>query len=338
MRLVGETLARALEQPLAPAWLVAGDEPLLVDEAADAIRASARAQGYLGREVLFVERGFDWELLREGLNALSLFAERRIVELRMPQPKPGLEGSRALVAALAALAAPAPDVLLLVITGRIEYAERGSAWFKAFEAHGHCVEAEQLAPERLPGWIDARMRRAGLAPDPDAVQLLADRCEGNLVAAHQQIELLALLAGPGPIDAEAVADAVASSTRFHVFQLGEALLAGDAARAIRILDGLAAEGEEPPLVLWCIAEELRSLAQWHGPQSGGLKRLHRGGRRRRELLAAAAGRVPPDAALELLATAAGVDRVIKGRHKDRAWAALARLATDLCIARGIRAG
>ena len=335
MRLVWETLARALQEPLAPAWLVAGDEPLLVGEAADAIRAAARAQGYLGREVLFVERGFDWDELQGGLRSLSLFAERRILELRMPQPKPGLEGSRALSAVLAA---PAPDVLLLMTTGRIEYAERASAWVKAFETRGACVDAEQLAPERLPGWIEARMRRAGLEPDADAVQLLADRCEGNLVAAHQQIELLALLAGPGPVGAEAVADAVASSARYHVFQLGEALLAGDAARTIRILDGLAAEGEEPALVLWCIAEELRSLALWRGPLSGGPRRLYRGGRRRRELLAVAAGRVRPSAALELLAAAAGVDRVIKGPRKDQAWAALARLATDLCIAPEIRAG
>ena len=335
MRLVWETLARALEGPLAPAWLIAGDEPLLGGEAADAVRARARAQGYLGREVLFVERGFDWDALQGGLRSRSLFADRRVVELRMAQPKPGAEGARALCAVLAD---PAPDVLLLVITGKIEYAERASAWVKAFEAGGACVDAEQLAPERLPGWIEARMRQAGLAPDADAVQLLADRCEGNLVAAHQQIELIALLAGRGEVTVDTVADSVAASARYHVFQLGEALLAGDAARAIRILDGLAAEGEEPTLVLWCIAEELRSLLQWGAHQSGGPRRLFRGGRRRRELLAQAARRVPRNVALELLAAAAGIDHLIKGPRKDEAWGALTRIATDLCIAPRIRAG
>ena len=335
MRLVWETLARALEQPLAPAWLVAGDEPLLVGEAADAIRARARAQGYLGREVLFVERGFSWDALLGGLRSLSLFAERRVVELRMPQPKPGAEGSRALCTVLAE---PTADVLLLVITDKIEYAERTSAWVKAFEARGAWVDAEQLAPERLPGWIESRMRRSGLDPDAEAVQLLAERCEGNLVAAQQEIEWLGLLAGPGPVTAATIADSVATSARYHVFQLGEAMLAGDAARAIRILDGLAAEGEEPTLVLWCIAEELRSLLQWTAQSSGGPRRLFRGGRRRRELLAQAARRVPRAAALELLAAAANIDGQIKGPRKDEAWPLLTRIATDLCIAPRIRAG
>ena len=335
MRLVPETLSRALEAGLARAWLVAGDEPLRVGEAADAIRSRARGLGYTGRDVLFAERGFDWEEFGAGLRSLSLFAERRVVELRMPTPKPGAEGSRALVAALAA---PAPDVVLLVITDKIEYADRSGAWVRAFEEHGCCVDAEQLLPEQLPAWIEARMRGLGLEPEPDAVQLLAERCEGNLVAAHQEIELLRLVAGPGPVGVETVADSVATSARYHVFQLGEALLAGDAARTLRILDGLAAEGEEPTLVLWCIAEELRSILQWPGQASGGPRRLFRGGRRRRELLAAAARRVPRAAALELLCAAARTDQLIKGPRKDEAWGELARIASQLCIAARNRAG
>lgn len=335
MRLVPETLSRALEASLAPAWLVAGDEPLRVGEAADAIRARARSLGYTGRDVLFVERGFDWDEFAAGLRSMSLFSERRIVELRMPTPKPGADGSKALVAALGD---PAPDVLLLVITDKIEYADRSSAWVKAFEEHGCCIDAEQLLPEQLPSWVEARMRRIGLAPEPDAVQLLAERCEGNLVAAHQEIELLRLLAGAGPVTVENVADSVATSARYHVFQLGEALLAGDAPRTLRILDGLAAEGEEPTLVLWCIAEELRSILQWTGQSAGGARRLYRGGRRRKELLASAARRVPRRAALELLTAAARTDGLIKGPRKDEAWGELARIATELCIAARNRAG
>jgi DNA polymerase-3 subunit delta len=335
MRLVPETLSRALEASLAPAWLVAGDEPLRVGETADAIRARARALGYSGREVLFVERGFDWDEFAAGLRAMSLFAERRIVELRMPTPKPGTDGGKALVAALAD---PAPDVLLLVVTDKIEYADRSSAWVRAFEERGCCIDAEQLLPEQLPSWVEARMRRIGLVPEPDAAQLLADRCEGNLVAAHQEIELLRLLCGAGPVSVESVASSVATSARYHVFQLGEALLGGDAARALRILDGLAAEGEEPTLVLWCLAEELRSILQWTGQSSGGARRLFRGGRRRKELLASAARRVPRRTALDLLTAAARADVLIKGPRKDEAWGELARIATELCIAARNRAG
>lgn len=329
MRLVPETLARALAQGLAPAYLVAGDEPLLVGESADAIRARARADGFTGREVLFVERGFDWGALGLEQNALSLFAERRIIELRLAQPKPGLDGSKALVAALGA---PVADVLLLLITDKIAWADRSSAWVKAFEAHGACVDADQLLPEQLPAWITARMRRHGLEPSREAAELLAERCEGNLVALHQEIERLRLLKGAGPVSVESVAEAVANSARYHVFQLGECLLAGDAARALRILDGLEGEGEEPTLVLWCIAEELRSILQFSGSGYGGARRVQRGGRRRQELLRQARERVPREKLLALLASAGRLDAIIKGPRRDEAWGSLARLTTELCIA------
>jgi DNA polymerase-3 subunit delta len=335
MRLVPETLARALEGPPGPSWLIAGDEPLLVGEAADAVRARARAAGYTGREVVFAERGYDWDELLGNLRAMSLFAERRVIEVRMSSPKPGTEGSKALVAAVSD---PSPDVVLMVITDKIEYADRSSAWVKAFEAHGVCVDAEQLHPEQLPAWLVARLRRHGLDPEPEAVQLLAERCEGNLVAAHQEIEQLALLVGQGTLSAEAVADSVANSARYHVFQLGEALLGGDAARAVRILDGLAADGEGLPLVLWCIAEELRSVLQFPGAPGAYVPRLNRGGRRRKELLSRAARRVPRPLALELLNAAGRADAMAKGPRKDEAWGEVTRIATDFCIAPRSRAG
>jgi DNA polymerase-3 subunit delta len=335
MRLVPETLARALEGPPGPSWLVAGDEPLLVGEAADAIRARARAAGYSGREVVFVDRGYDWNELLAGLKAMSLFAERRVIEVRLPTPKPGTEGSKALVAAVKD---PSPDVLLMVITDKIEYADRSAAWVKAFENEGVCVDAEQLQPEQLPGWLAARLRRHGLEPEPEAVQLLAERCEGNLVAAHQEIEQLALGVGRGALSAAAVAESVANSARYHVFQLGEALLGGDAARAVRILDGLAADGEGLPLVLWCIAEELRSVLQFPGPAGAYVARLARGGRRRKDLLARAARRVPRPLALELLEAAGRADAMAKGPRKDEAWGELTRIATAFCVAPRLRAG
>ena len=336
MRLVPETLTRALEGPAVSAWLVAGDEPLLVGEACDAIRARARAQGYIGREVHFVERGFDWSELNASLRAMSLFAEQRIVEVRLLSPKPGVEGARVLSAAVAE---PSPDVMLLVITDKIEYSDRSVAWVQAFEQRGHCVDADQLHPEQLPGWLTGRMRQLGLEPHPEAVQLLAERCEGNLVAAHQEIELLRLLAGPGPVSADVVADSVADSARYHVFQLSEAILGGDAPRTLRIMDGLAGDGDSLPLVLWCIAEEIRSVLQLsasdgqHGPG-----RLKRGGRRRMQLLARAAQRIPRAAALELLTAAARADGLAKGSDKGEAWDEVARIATEFCIAGRNRSG
>ncbi len=333
MRVVPETLGRTLERGLAPAWLVAGDEPLLVGEAADAIRRKARADGFTGREVLFVERGFDWQELAAQLQSLSLFAERRLIELRLAQPKPGVEGSKVLVAALEN---PAPDVLLMLITDKIDWKDRASAWVKAFEARGCCVDAEQLQPEQLPAFVEARMRAAGLVPSREAAQLIAERCEGNLTAAHQEIERLTLVAGPGPLSAEQVAESVAMSARYHVFQLGEALLGGDAARALRILDGLEAEGEEPTLVLWCVAEELRSVV--HVASGTDHRRLGRGGRRRREQLAQAARRLGAARAWRLLTEAARIDVLIKGPRKAEGWSALARLATEFCIAPLNRAG
>jgi DNA polymerase-3 subunit delta len=334
MRLVPETLPRALERAPAHAWLIAGDEPLLVGEAADAVRQRARAAGFSGRDVLFAERGFEWQQLLAELKSPSLFAEKRVLELRLAQPKPGVEGAKVLVAAVDD---PAPDVLLLVITDKIAWADRSAAWVQAFETRGCCVDAEQLQPEQLPGWIAARMRASGLEPSAEAAALIAERCEGNLTAAHQEIERLKLLAGPGAVSVETVAESVAMSARFNVFQLGEALLAGDAARSLRILDGLAGEGEEPTLVLWCIAEELRSIVQLAQPGPPA-RRILRGGRKRRSLLERARERLSPARAWALLERAARIDTLIKGPRKAEGWGALARLATEFCIAPPNRAG
>ena len=335
MRLVPETLPRALGQGLSPAYLVAGDEPLLVGEAADAIRAAARAAGFTGRDVLFIERSFDWEILLTELRSPSLFAERRVLELRMASPRPGIDGSQALVAALED---PSPDVLLLLITDKIAGSDRSTAWVKAFETRASCVDADQLQPEQLPSWVASRMRRHGLEPEAQAAQLLAERCEGNLVAAHQEIELLRLLVGAGPVTLEAVAASVANSARFHVFQLGEVLLEGDAPRVLRMLDALKAEGEGLPLVLWCIAEELRSVLQWSPSGNPSARRLFRGGRRRKELLPIACARVSRDRAWAMLSEVARLDGIVKSDRKDEGWSSVARLATEFCIAPLIRAG
>ncbi len=328
MRFVPENLARELAgAQLRPCWLVTGDEPLLVGESADGIRARARALGYAQRDVLFAERGFDWGVVLAETRAMSLFAERRILEIRLPTPKPGVEGSKVLCEVVRE---PAADVLLLMITDRVEWADRSAAWVKAFEEHGGLVDVERLTPERLPAWLTERLARVGLSADADALQLLAERCEGNLVAAHQEIERLALLVGPGRLDLDTVEGAVANSARFSLFQLGEAALSGDAGRATRVLDGLAAEGEEPVLVLWSLAEELRALLQWQpNPARGAPARLFRGGRRRQTLLGEAARRLPRPRVRELLLEAAHADAVLKGARSGEPWGELLRIAVGI---------
>lgn len=308
MRILSDQVARTLEKGLARAWLIAGDEALLTGEAADAVRARARAEGYAGRDLFVADRNFDWSEASAASRTLSLFAERRILEFRMPTPRPGKEGG----AVLAALAAdPGPDNLLLVVTARPEKDTWASAWFKAFEKHGVFVEAKPVEIGRLPQWIAARGQRLGLAFEPGAAELLAERVEGNLLAAQQELEKLALLHSGGRVDLDAVQEAVANSARYDVFQLGEAALAGDAARSLRILEGLRAEGAEPPLVLWALCRELRALADMrHGVAK---KSFGAAAERHEALVARAAKRTAGQPIGPWFTTAARVDREFKGQ-------------------------
>ena len=335
MRLPPEALARDLERSLGHAYLVAGAEPLLVEEATDAIRAAARARGFTGRDVFVVDRGFEWGAILQETQSMSLFADRRILEIRLPTPKPGVEGGRV----LAQLAAEAtPDFLILVITDGLDWAERKAAWVKAFDDSAVFVEIEPVAVERLPAWITQRLRRHGLEPEEGAAELLAERCEGNLVAAHQEIARLALVTGgtvagdARPLAVDEVAESVARSARFTLLQLGEAVLMGDAERALRVLAGLQGEGEEPTLVLWTLAEEVRAILQYNpAADRGAPMRTWRGGPRRQRALAQAAKRLGRERArlYQMLQFAHQTDLLVKGVRQGDAWAAFARLAAAL---------
>jgi DNA polymerase-3 subunit delta len=327
MRINTEQVARTLEKSLAPAWLIAGDEALLTGEAADAVRARARADGYTGRDLFVTDRSFDWSELNAASKTLSLFAERRILEIRMPTPRPGKEGG----AVLAALAAdPGPDNLLLVVTTRPENDTWASAWFKAFEQHGVFVQAQPVEIGRLPQWIATRAGRLGLTFEPGAAELLAERVEGNLLAAQQEIEKLALLQRSGRVDLDAVQAAVANSARYDVFQLGEAALAGDAARTLRILEGLRAEGTEPPLILWALCRELRALADM---RNGVQRRVYGAAAERHEALVARAAKRTAGQPIEpWFAAAARVDRQVKGQDGPtggNAWTTLTGLVAAI---------
>jgi DNA polymerase III subunit delta len=318
-----DTLSTHLEQQLLPAYLISGDEPLLTAEAADAIRAKARASGFTERETHFMERGGDWNDVRASANNLSLFAERRIVEIRMPSAKPGNTGSAAIVALLEARD---QDRLLLITTPKLDRDAQGSEWVRAVETHGAHVQVWPVDASRLVGWLRARAKRLNLNADDEALEILSERTEGNLLAANQELEKLRLLAKADRVTADDVFSSVADSARYDVFQLGECALAGDAARALRMIEGLRAEGVEPTLVLWSLSKSVRDL--WGAIHSPGGKApawrrqtaaLEKGQRRASRLHF---GR--------LTARAVRADRMIKGRESGDAWDEMALLAMDIC--------
>lgn len=318
MALRAEQLQAHLRQgPLSPVYLLAGDEPLQLQEAADALRAAAREQGYTERSVLSVDSGFDWGQLHAAGANMSLFGDRHLLELRMPGGKPGQAGARVL--ADWCKAAPA-DTLLLILCGRLEAAQRRTAWFRAIDRAGQTLLVWPLGLAQMQGWISRRMQAAELRPGPGAAELLAERSEGNLLAASQEIEKLRLLRGAGPVSARDVGAAVVDSARHDVFGLAEAAFAGQPARMLHIARHLRAEAAEPVLALWALAAGVRAAGRMRAGQAarealqqnrvfGDLARAVERGARRHS----------PAQWEALLSRAAAVDRVIKGASPGRAW-------------------
>lgn len=328
MKLYPEKLAAHLKQgSLASVYLLSGDEPLQLGEAADAVRAAARQQGFDSREVFFAERGFDWMALRSAAESLSLFAEKRLLELRLPTGKPGDAGARVLTEFVER---PPEDTVLLVISGRVD---KKNKWVGALERAGVMVEYWPLDAAQLPRWIEDRLASRGLAADREAAQLLADRVEGNLLAAAQEIDKLVLLVDGGRTDADAVRAAVADSARFDIFQLTDTALAGDATRALRMLEALRAEGVDAVLVIWALAKEIRALAEMAFKVAGGqaAARVSAGAwpRKRQPLVARALERLPVKAWERLLLEAALIDRQIKGARRGDPWQGLERLVAAM---------
>ena len=327
-----ERLAAQLQGgTLAPAWLVAGSEPLLVLEAADAIRAAARAQGITEREVHDADgRDYDWDQLASSFNAPSLFASRRLVEVRLPSGKPGKDGAKVISEFCES---PPPDVVLLVTAGEWSRQHAGK-WSEAIGRVGHVVVAWPLKPHEQPAWIERRARGRGLALERDAVELLAERVEGNLLAAAQEIDKLVLLADGAPVDAARLESLVADAARYDVFRLLEAALNGQGAQVSRMLAGLQAEGVAIQAMLGMVSKELQAAAAlararasggnlaaefktqriWDSKQAMYRRALERHDAARWERFATEVGRV---------------DRTSKGRPPpgatDDAWQALERL-------------
>ena len=339
MQLKPDQLAAHLARGLRPLYTVHGDEPLLAQEAADTIRAAARTAGYSERKVFIVGNAahFDWSALLGAAQAMSLFAERQLIELRIPSGKPGKEGSEALQRYCQA--ATSDDVLTLVQLPKLDFQQQKSAWFSALDGAGMVLRVEAVERRELPAWLARRLAAQGqrVADGEEGQRTLAffaDRVEGNLLAAHQELQKLALLYPAAPLSFEQVESAVLNVARYDVFKLGEAVLAGQLARALKMLDGLQAEGEAAVLVHWTLAEDLRALKRVKNAMTDGhplpmaLREARVWGAKERLY-----ERVLPSLAdhqLAHLVEAASIcDGIIKGlKHPEwpiEAWAALQRL-------------
>jgi len=323
-----EQLASHLQQGLQPLYLISGDEPLQLMEAADAIRQRAREQGFAEREVLHVEAGFDWNSLLAVSGSLSLFAEQRLIELRLPTGKPSKEGSKALSEYASNLP---PDTVLLITSGKLDRSAQNSKWYKALDGAGVTLQVWPVEPGALSGWVMQRMRSRGMQPSPEAAQLLAERVEGNLLAAAQEVEKLRLLYGDGPVSAEQVEEGVADSARYDIFELVDTALVGDAARTSRVIEGLRAEGVEPILVLWALLREVRAMAQMaeelsHGANVDAVMGQFRIWDKRKGPVRAGLKRHNLKRWLALLRRGGRIDRMIKGSESGNPWDELLQLA------------
>ncbi|MEZ5447326.1 MAG: DNA polymerase III subunit delta [Gammaproteobacteria bacterium] len=321
-----DQLLAGLRRGLAPVYLVTGEEPLQRMECVDAVRAAARAQGFEDRIVFDSSTGIDWTALRFEAASMSLFASRRIIEIRLHEAKVGAEGAEAL---RGYCAEPAADTLLLIAAPKFDSRGQAAEWYKAIDRAGEVVQVWPVKPEEMPRWVAKRLQARGLAATPEAVRLLAERVEGNLLAAVQDIEKLALIAGPEPIDADTVLAAVGDSARFDLFSLADTALSGEAERCVRILNGLRDEGAEPVLICWALTRELRAaslLCAGMRPEQGitGYRMFGP----REGTLRAAGQRLGLRPLRRLLRRATRVDRIVKGAAPGDAWGEL----VSLCLA------
>lgn len=338
MQLRADALVPHLAKPLAPLYVISSDEHLLALEAADSIRKAARAQGLTEREVLQVDRSFKWGALNAANQSQSLFGDRKLIELRIPTGKPGKEGGQALQDYAGH---PNADNVTLITLPKLDWATAKAAWVGSLQQAAVYIEIAQVERTQLPAWIGTRLAAQRQSADKTGIDFIAERVEGNLLAAHQEIQKLALLHPAGKLTFDQIHDAVLNVARYDVFKLNEAMLAGDCARLVRMLEGLEGEGEALPLVLWAVAEEIRTLLKLkagvaQGKALGGLLKEHRIWGPRERLMEPALRRLTLSTLQGALQQAGQIDRLIKGLRAKAlagdAWDALRELG--LRVARG----
>lgn len=313
-------------------YLIAADEPLLVGEATDAIRRAAIREGFEERSLHVVDRGFRWDGLLNDSDSLSLFATRKIIEIRMQTPRPGDAGAKAIRAL--AEQDDSDRVVIISIQSKLDRNASGSVWVKTLASHGVVVEIRPVGLGDLPTFIARRAERHGLRIDHDAAELLAERAEGNLLAADQELIKLALIRDDAHVDVSAVLESVATSARFDVFRLTDAIIAGDLSRAMRVLDGLKTEGTQPPLILWAVAREIALLARLQrgisqGSSASSLMQRLGVWQSRQPALRRALERYSGEDLVRLLRRAARVDRVVKGLDRVPVWESITGLILEM---------
>ena len=336
MKLTVDDLPRHLSKGLQPLYVIHGPAMLLAIEAADAIRDAARKEGCDEREVLNADTGFKWAELRNSSQGMSLFSTKKLLDLRIPSGKPGVEGAQALQDYCQRLNA---DTITLISLPRLDGTTMKTKWFSALAEQAVVISADEISLQDLPLWIAARLKRQNQSADADTMTFLAQRVEGNLLAAKQEIQKLALLFPEGQLSFEQVKDSVMDVARYDVFKLSEAMLAGDAARFSHILEGLRAEGTATVLILWALSEDIRTMArvsramQQGGNITGALRDARVWGVKQK-LVERAVRRFSPAFTERALRQAALIDKLVKGLRRGDVWDELLQLGVK-CARAGV---
>ncbi|MGB3622293.1 DNA polymerase III subunit delta [Ketobacter sp. MCCC 1A13808] len=304
-----------------PLYILSGDEALLLQECADQLRSEFRKQGFSERERFNVDAGFDWNALLQAGNSMSLFGDRKILEVRHDKPKFDDKAKKALVEYAEN---PNPDNVLLLIIPKMDKKSQNTKWFQKLETAGAMIQVWPIELNQFPQWVHQRMRGANLEPSRDAVQLLAQRVEGNLLAAAQEVDKLVLLMGEGPVEVSDIENAVADHARYSLYELVDEALKGNCSQATKMLNHLRAGGSEPSVILWAFSNEIRKLAGMsqlinNGMAPARVMQEYRIWDTKKSIIQSALQRIPANGFKHCLLEAARIDRTIKGIGHGNPW-------------------
>jgi DNA polymerase III subunit delta len=324
MRIKPEQLGAALQKGLMPVYFISGDEPLQLGEMADAVRNAAKKMGFENREIMSAETGFEWNQLAFSADSSCIFADKKIIDLRLPSGAPGIDGAKALTAYCER---PPEDTLLLITAGKLASGALKTRWLEALDKKGVVIQVWPLEGQDLIRWLQQRLQQRGLHAQTEGLRILASRVEGNLLAAAQEIEKLYVLYGTGNLSNQQIFDVVADSSRYDVFKLMDSVLSASVNRIIRILSGLRAEGIAAPIVLWAVTREVRSFIKIKLAISQGQNReiIFKNNQiwdKRKQLVNNALNRLSENDLNHLLVLTAKADRQIKGQQQGDAWETL----------------
>jgi DNA polymerase-3 subunit delta len=321
MRIKPDQLSATLQKGLLPIYFISGDEPLQLGELADAIRKAAKQAGFENREILSAETGFEWRQLAFAADSMSIFADKKIIDLRIPSGTPGAEGAKALSNYCDRLP---EDTLLLITAGKVAGSSLKSKWLEALDKKGVVIQVWPLEGQDLLRWLEQRMHQRGLSTDTEGLRILASRIEGNLLAAAQEIEKLYVLYGTGKLSSQQIFDVVADSSRYDVFKLMDCVLAANVSRILKVLSGLRSEGIAPPIVLWALTRDARllikiKLALSQGQNKDLVFKNNQIWDKRKQLVSNALNRLSDHDLNEVLVLSAKGDRQIKGQEEGDVW-------------------